>query len=86
VFLITIVLAMKQREKFVRKEIQTNVNRKKVNIADVKFNMLGLCTFYNFARNPQQCNIYGQHLFVDIHPTKASGVLNIFLYSLLCWQ
>lgn len=60
--------------------------QKKINIAYVKFNMSGLCTFYNFARNPQQCNMYGQHLFVDIHPTKASGVLNIFLYSLLCWQ
>jgi hypothetical protein len=66
---------MKQRDKNVRKEIQTTFNRKKkVNIAYVQFNNLGLCTFYNFARNAQQRNMYGQHLFVDIHPTKASGM------------
>lgn len=48
---------MKQRDQFVRKEIRKNLSRKKINIAYVKYNMSGLCTFYNFARNPQQCNM-----------------------------
>jgi len=38
--------------------------------------------FYNFARDPQQRNMYGQHLFVDIHPTKKLLGCEIYLSSL----